>query len=672
MLVVASPRMPLFQPPPRTEDIAKNQPLAIPPEEVLTFDEATWYERAYRGDDAPQLTIRAVLVGTVIGFLLAFTNVYIGLKTGWHLGVAITASILSFSVWGGLLRLGVVRTPMSILETNCMASTASAAGYATGNTLSTAIPALLLLSVAPASPEGIHLPFLVLIAWVLLLAALGVFLAIPMKRNMINQERLKFPSGVAAAVTLQSLYSKGDEALRKGGALLLSGLVGLILPLFKDLGLRRTITATGKVVREGLLPESSKIFDFLPSVSMGGKAWKLSDLGIKLDHSGVLVAAGAIIGMRVTLSMMLGALILAFGITPIAVSSVWVNSAGVVVAAASKPATAWKEIGIWVGAPLLVAAALVSFAFQWRTIARAFRGIAGNRGAAGGDEALEVRMARTEAPLSWFPVGAGIAGLGIVILAWRYFEIPPLYGVLAVAMTFVLALVACRATGETDITPSGAMGKIMQLTYGVLIPQSTTANLMTAGITSGAALSSADLLNDLKSGYLLGANPRRQFIAQFSGIFTGTLASVIGFYVLVPNAGVLTGEGGRDPKFAAPGAQQWKAVAEVFRYGFGNLHPMARTCIVWGLAAGVVIALAEILLPKYKKWIPSASGVGLGLLLPFYNPLAMFLGALIAWLVSKIDRQTSERYTVAIASGLIAGESIMGVIVQALNNFVLK
>ena len=93
----------------------------------------------------------------------------------------------------------------------------------------------------------------------------------------------------------------------------------------------------------------------------------------------------------------------------------------------------------------------------------------------------------------------------VVIVAWLSFDIPPYYGVLAVVMTFALAVVACRATGESDITPGGAMGKIMQLTYGVLIPQNSTANLMTASISSNAALASADLLNDLKSGYLLGA-----------------------------------------------------------------------------------------------------------------------------------------------------------------------
>src|SRR5688572_27627767 len=120
--------MALFQPAPGPEDVDKNKPLEIPPEEVLTFDEKEWYARAYRGDDVPQLTIRAIAMGTGLGFLLAFTNVYIGLKTGWHLGVAITACILSFTIWNSLQRFGIVKSPMSILETNCMQSTASAAG----------------------------------------------------------------------------------------------------------------------------------------------------------------------------------------------------------------------------------------------------------------------------------------------------------------------------------------------------------------------------------------------------------------------------------------------------------------------------------------------------------------------------------------------------------------
>jgi OPT family oligopeptide transporter len=312
---------------------------------------------------------------------------------------------------------------------------------------------------------------------------------------------------------------------------------------------------------------------------------------------------------------------------------------------------------------MLVTSGLLSFAFQWRTILRAVRGIRGSTEHGEHDE--------TEVPLWWFAIGVAIAGSALVLLARIAFDIPIYFGVLAVIMTFFLALVACRATGETDITPTGAMGKIMQLTYGILIPQSTSANLMTAAVTSGSASASADLLNDLKSGYLLGAHPRRQFVAQMLGIFTGTIATTIGYFILVPDATALTGADGKDPAFAAPAAQQWKAVAEVFKVGIGNMHPFARHAILVGIAAGAIFTLVEMAMPKMKKWLPSPTGIGLGLILPFYYALAMFLGALLAWIAKRIDSKWADAYVVPIASGLIAGESILGVIVRAIDNFVL-
>ncbi len=215
--------MPLFQKPPTTADeLERNKPLDIPPEVVGQMDEREWYARAFRGQDAVQLTTRSLVMGCVLGFFLAFTNVYVGLKTGWGLGVALTACIASFTVWSALLRFGLVRTPMTILENNCMQSTASSAGYATTSLLVSAVPAMLLLSVTDANPLGTQMKWYVLGAWVLTVAALGVLMAIPMKRSMINRERLKFPSGTAAAVLLQSLYSEGAEALAKGRALLWS------------------------------------------------------------------------------------------------------------------------------------------------------------------------------------------------------------------------------------------------------------------------------------------------------------------------------------------------------------------------------------------------------------------------------------------------------------------
>ena len=88
-----------------------------------------------------QLTWRALLVGSCLGGVLSLTNLYIGLKAGWGFGVAITACILSYAIWTSLLKVGIARTPMTILENNCMQSTASSAGYSTGGTLISAFAA---------------------------------------------------------------------------------------------------------------------------------------------------------------------------------------------------------------------------------------------------------------------------------------------------------------------------------------------------------------------------------------------------------------------------------------------------------------------------------------------------------------------------------------------------
>jgi uncharacterized oligopeptide transporter (OPT) family protein len=669
--------MPLFQPAPTTpEDMEKSRPLELSPDQVAELEEDAWLEKAYRGDDAPQLTFRAVAMGTTLGFFLAFTNVYLGLKIGWHIGVALSACILSFSIWSFFNKAGLAKTPMTILENNAMQSTASAAGYSTGATLVSAIPALLLLSVTPERPGGEGLPWAVIAAWVFCTAVLGVCLAIPMKRNLINQEKLKFPSGTAAAVLLKSLYSKGGDAMLKARGLLYAGLASGMIPVLKDLEFLKSADQSGKITRAALLPGMLKIFDWLPGISGGGKVWSLSQWNIKLDYGPALIAAGALVGMRVTVSMLIGGAALVLFIGPAALGAQWTNAAGATVTAAKTATSAWKDIGVWVGAPILVSSGILSFAFQWRTIVRAFTGMRGGGtgldGAAGGPKPQGAERAAIEAPNSWFAVGVAFSGAGLVAIAQRYFAVPAPYGVLAVLLTFVLALVACRATGESDITPTGAMGKIMQLTYGALLQQNASANLMTAAITSGASSASADLLTDLRSGHLLGANPRRQFIAQAMGIIPGTIATVLCYFILVPDARALTGEAGHDPAFPAPAAQQWAAVAKVFKLGIANLHPMAQRSIFWGLFAGAALVLLERALPKYKKYLPSATGVGLGLILPFYQALSMFLGAAIAAIAARKKDSTAAELVVPVASGLIAGESIVGVIVAALNNFVLN
>ena len=184
---------------------------------------------------------------------------------------------------------------------------------------------------------------------------------------------------------------------------------------------------------------------------------------------------------------------------------------------------------------------------------------------------------------------------------------------------------------------------------------------MTANITAGAVTHAGDLLTDLKSGYLLGAKPRQQFLAQFFGVLAGGLVVVPVFFILVPNASVLGTE-----QWPAPAAQVWRGVAELLSKGVGSLHPTARIGLLVGSLVGILLVLLEKWFPKQKKWIPAPTGLGIAFTINGYNSIMMFLGALAVLWLSKKKPAIHEEYTVPVASGIIAGESLMGVIIALL------
>jgi uncharacterized oligopeptide transporter (OPT) family protein len=304
----------------------------------------------------------------------------------------------------------------------------------------------------------------------------------------------------------------------------------------------------------------------------------------------------------------------------------------------------------------MVVSSLVTLAFGWRTIGRAFSGLAPRR-----RTATEDLLAAVEVPNSWF-FGLFLVGMvGVVALQRLVWDIPVPMGILAVLLTFVLSIVACRATGETDTTPTGALGKVTQLTYGVLAPSNMTANIMTASVTANASGCAADLLTDLKSGYLLGANTRQQFLAQLAGILPGALVVGLAWAVLVPDASVLGTE-----RLPASMAVVWKGVAEMLSLGLGSLHPTARMGALAGAALGLALPLLEKAFPRAKAWIPSPMGLGLAFVIPGFISISMFTGALLAFGFERIRRRAAEDYVVPVASGLIAGESLMAVLISAL------
>jgi OPT family oligopeptide transporter len=565
-------------------------------------------------------------MGSLLGGLLSLTNLYIGLKAGWGFGVAITACILSYAIWTALYRVGLARTPMTILENNCMQSTASSAGYSTGGTLISAFAAWMLIN-------GGAMPLGEMLAWVFLLSVLGVTMAIPMKRQMINVEQLRFPSGIAAAETLRALHATGDAGMRSARALGWAGLLALVT----------------KFWAEGLTLISAALSPFMISTWIA--AFNARVLGptwmgrtVMLSWEPMFIAAGAITGLRVTWSMLLGS------VTAWMVFVPWLQHRGVAPAGGYGALVQWT---LWGGVACMVSSSLLAFALQWRTALRALTDVASMvRGARRDDDPV----AKLEAPASWFVAGQLAAFVGLAWLGHRAFAMPYWETALAVLLSFALALVACRVTGETDTTPVGAMGKITQLTFGALSPGNVNVNLMSANVTAAAAASSADLLTDLKSGYLLGAHPRKQFLAQFAGIFVGTLVSVLAFRLLVPSAAVL----GTD-QFPAPAAQTWRAVALALSHGVADLGPIKIWSIVIGGAVGIVLTLLPRLWPARQHLIPSPAGIGLAWTFHWYYGVLFFAGAVLAWWIERRRPAWAAEYTFPVASGWIAGESLMGV-----------
>ncbi len=249
-----------------------------------------------------------------------------------------------------------------------------------------------------------------------------------------------------------------------------------------------------------------------------------------------------------------------------------------------------------------------------------------------------------------------MVGTACVTLQYVWFDIPIALGVLAVLLSLVLAFVAARSTGETDTNPTGAMGKVTQLTFGAVMPGQIYANLLAANVTAGAASHAGDLLTDLKAGYLVGARPRYQVVAQFFGVLVGAVFASIAYSVLV-QPGQLGGE-----QWPAPAAVVWKSVAELLSKGIGQMEWHKLRALEIAAAIGAVLALVETVLPaKVRKWLPSVNGIGIAMTVPFANSFSMFFGAVLAWLFAKVKPQLAERFTVVVASGFIAGETLMAV-----------
>ena len=619
--------------------------------------DAAWFANIYRGDQAPQLTLRAVLTGALIGALLGIANLYMTMKAGLGFGVALTACLLSFFSWSAVRAISGGRIgQMSILETNCMQSTASSAGYSTGASMSIVFGALMIMD-----PQHRQQPWWVVATFTFLTAAMGVFLAVPMKRLLINQEQLPFPSGTAAAGTLRSLYMGGREALEQAYAMLAALAAGAVV------GVLTTAEDQFRALGRFFAWMRGHAFDIhlagqLPEQGFGSLAGKPL-LTFGFEPGVAVIGIGMLVGTRIALSMLVAALGLFLVIAPW-LHEIDASQAGVAGYVPSLPLVGGGSFyhplrwALWTGASSMLFSSLTSLAINWRTVLRAFAAL---RGAGPGGDPGTVDPAREaiEVPRAWMVLGMVPIALAMVALQVIAFGTAWWAGTLAVALSFLLAFVASRATGETDISPSGPLGKVMQLLFAFIAPPGAVGlqgsldhNVVSAGIAANSASASADLLTDLKAGYLLGGNPRKQFLAQFGGVFVGTLVCVPAWFLLVPDFAALE-------KYPLPAAQVWVATARLLTGGLGNLPPSILYGVIGGALLGVLLPLLERLRPGLRHYLPSALGMGLGWAVPFSVTLSIAIGAMLALLWSRAGKDSAGRFRVPVASGLIAGDSLV-------------
>ncbi|MBA1278860.1 OPT/YSL family transporter [Stutzerimonas stutzeri] len=550
-----------------------------------------------------ELTLRALLTGLLLGAVLTPSNIYSGLKIGWSFNMSIIALLVGFAFWQSLSRM-LGRPAWTLHESNINQTTASSAASIISSGLVAPIPAYTLMT-------GQQFETLPLMAWVFSVSFLGIWVAWYLRPSLIVEAQLRFPEGMATLATMQQIYSHGAEAARRllvlGAAALLAAAVKLIDSLL------------------WALPR------WAPSA-------QLERLTFSLEPSLLLVGFGGIIGLRVGLSLLLGAVI-AWGLL-----APWLIAEGLVAmpAGASGPQFALLvEWLLWPGVSLMVCATLTSLGLR---LLRARR-----------DSERRLRLRRPAAlPLLGLVVAAGL----VVALQISLFGIHVLMAALSIPLALLLAMVAARVVGATGIPPIGAIGQLSQLSFGVIAPGQVAINLMSANTAGGAAGQCTDLLNDFKVGHAIGAVPARQTMAQCLGILVGSLVGVLVYQVLIPDPQtmLITAE------WPAPAVATWKAVAEALTAGLGSISSDIRWAIFCGALAGVLLGTLEGLLPVWRlRWLPSSAALGLAFIIPVSISLMMTLGALLAWLFAARWGSLAERFVIVAAAGLVAGESMAGI-----------
>ncbi|MCJ1453288.1 hypothetical protein MMC28_003634 [Mycoblastus sanguinarius] len=693
---------------------------------LLQRDEAQRF-LAERADQGQNFTLRGVLVGLAIGVIICFSNMYFGLQTGWVSGMAMPAALIGFGFFKSLAR--CIDYPFTPVENVLVQTVAGALGtMPLGCGFVGVMPALNYL-LLPEENGPLVLSTSKLIVWSLGICFFGVVFAVPLRREVIIREKLKFPSGTATALMIGVLHGDTDEDGKKKPD------SGLEIFRQRSQDRRRSSSMDGIPAGQGggsIQAASTNLSGVQTSSEEDHRDdWKakikllLIAFGISaiytlalyfiphlrglpvfglslandwlwtLNPSPAYVGQGIIMGPATTLHMLLGAVVGWALLSPLARSKGWAPG---LVEDWTSGSKGWI---VWVSLAIMLADSVVSLGWlilrplilygptyyaklhelirrvnlfpnfhidrlkrgDYRALAPSISSIAHNspykskqEDSSSEPDAPPHHLVSTRTVLVLF-----ILSILLCIFSIRYVFPPIPFGaiLLSILLALLLSLMGVRALGETDLNPVSGISKLTQLFFALVIPASNpnaiTINLLAGAISESGALQAGDIMQDLKTGHLLGAAPRAQFWGQMIGSLVGAIVSA-GVYKLYTNVYEIPGG-----MFQVPTAYVWIFTARLVT-GKG-LPEMAWQ---WALGAGILFAVLTAARVRgqgkwWQAWVPGGIAVAVGMYnVPSFT-LARTIGGLLNW-YWRIYRRREDTPVIVLASGLILGEGVVSIL----------
>lgn len=558
---------------------------------------------------------RSIIVGLGVALLIGASYPYVVLKFGFGPNISVVSAFFGF------LALGLFSKSYNRWENNVVQTAGTTAGQIAF--LCWLLAAFDLMAAVPGSGFNVHLTRVQTFIWLSASGLLGVFLAVPLRKHFIEDEDLPFPDGMAAGETLIMLDSHGPQARKSAfamvGSLAISGLTFLATQL---LWIRDTIPV---IVN-----------------SFSARA------GIGFGISFLNIGSGMIIGLRISASMFIG------GVIAWILAPPWLVSHGIIAADANRVdillAVMWPAVG------MLIAGGMAGLLLRWNVLIKTFKGLA----TAGNTQDLELR---------WVWIGSGLSAVFLIIVQRAFFGTPVWHSVIAIVLAVPLGLVALRVLGETNWGPISTMVNLVQAIFAGIAPGDLRASMVSSGITGAVAAESEGLMQDFRAGQMINSTPRILTYMQLMAVPVGAIALAYMYPLLRDTYGIV----GEHAQLLSPTSQRWVGFAQIMTQATSSAAtPEAIARLSWmkmSFSVGVVVGVILTLLEQRESWrafIPSPTGIGIAMLIPFNAVSMIFVGAAADRIWEKTSPENHKNYSIPIASGLIAGEALVAVIIPLL------